>query len=77
MKVFKIKKLHYFVVNKDIGSIFKTLLPGANAKLEPLNKNSILDGVEFKVGFGDVWKESLTELSGGQRSNFKQTSLLF
>ncbi|MPC43243.1 Structural maintenance of chromosomes protein 2 [Portunus trituberculatus] len=22
----------------------------------------------FKVAFGDVWKESLTELSGGQRS---------
>lgn len=55
-------------INKDLGSIFKTLLPGAFAKLEQCNKNSILDGVEFKVAFGDVWKESLTELSGGQRS---------
>jgi structural maintenance of chromosome 2 len=55
-------------INKDLGNIFKTLLPGAFAKLELVNKNSLLDGVEFKVAFGDVWKESLTELSGGQRS---------
>jgi len=26
------------------------------------------DGLEVKVAFGDVWKQSLTELSGGQRS---------
>ena len=25
-------------------------------------------GLEVRVAFGDVWKESLTELSGGQRS---------
>lgn len=55
-------------INKDLGNIFKTLLPGAFAKLEWINKTTILDGVEFKVAFGDVWKESLTELSGGQRS---------
>jgi structural maintenance of chromosome 2 len=55
-------------INKDFGNIFKTLLPGAFAKLEHVNKSSLLDGVEFKVAFGDVWKESLTELSGGQRS---------
>ena len=28
----------------------------------------IEDGLEVKVAFGDVWKESLAELSGGQRS---------
>ncbi|XP_063687754.1 structural maintenance of chromosomes protein 2-like [Bolinopsis microptera] len=28
----------------------------------------VTDGLEVKVGFGEVWKESLTELSGGQRS---------
>lgn len=55
-------------INKDLGNIFKTLLPGAFAKLVYVNKSSLLDGVEFKVAFGDVWKESLTELSGGQRS---------
>mmetsp|Transcript_27648 Transcript_27648/g.46362 ORF Transcript_27648/g.46362 Transcript_27648/m.46362 type:complete len:1173 (+) Transcript_27648:65-3583(+) len=54
-------------VNKDFGSIFSTLLPGVTAKLDPVSKN-VLDGLEVKVAFGDVWKESLTELSGGQRS---------
>jgi structural maintenance of chromosome 2 len=28
----------------------------------------VLDGLEMRVAFGDVWKESLSELSGGQRS---------
>lgn len=28
----------------------------------------LLDGLQVRVAFGDVWKESLTELSGGQRS---------
>lgn len=55
-------------VNEDFGSIFKTLLPGAKAKLVPLNPESVLLGLEIKVGFGAIWKESLTELSGGQRS---------
>jgi structural maintenance of chromosome 2 len=55
-------------INRDLGNIFKTLLPGAFAKLEYINRQSLLDGVEFKVAFGDVWKESLTELSCGQRS---------
>ncbi|KAL0480513.1 structural maintenance of chromosome [Acrasis kona] len=27
-----------------------------------------IEGLEVKVGFGHVWKQSLTELSGGQRS---------
>jgi structural maintenance of chromosome 2 len=55
-------------VNKDFGAIFSTLLPGTNAKLEPTFEGDILEGLEVKVAFGDVWKESLTELSGGQRS---------
>ncbi|XP_060524474.1 structural maintenance of chromosomes protein 2 [Cylas formicarius] len=55
-------------VSKDFGSIFATLLPGANAKLvAPFGKN-ILQGLEIKVSLGNVWKDSLTELSGGQRS---------
>ena len=56
--------------HQDFGSIFSTLLPGASAKLIPSEGDSILSGVEFKVGFGGVWKESLSELSGGQRSRF-------
>jgi len=54
-------------VNRDFGSIFSTLLPGARAKLSPVDGKSVLDGLEVKVAFGDVWKENLTELSGGQR----------
>jgi structural maintenance of chromosome 2 len=67
MKIEKLLKA-FSQINKDLGSIFKTLLPGAYAKLEPSSQNSLLEGVEFKVAFGDVWKESLTELIGGQRS---------
>ncbi|KAM9818448.1 structural maintenance of chromosomes protein 2 isoform 1-T1 [Syngnathus typhle] len=55
-------------VNKDFGSIFSTLLPGASAKLAPLEGCGFLDGLEFKVALGNIWKENLSELSGGQRS---------
>jgi structural maintenance of chromosome 2 len=55
-------------VNKDFGSIFSTLLPGASAKLEPPQGMAAWEGLEVKVAFGDAWKESLSELSGGQRS---------
>ncbi|XP_066993531.2 structural maintenance of chromosomes protein 2 [Anabrus simplex] len=55
-------------VNKDFGSIFASLLPGAVARLSPPEGKDVLDGLEVKVGFGDTWKESLGELSGGQRS---------
>uniref|UniRef100_A0A667X7R3 Structural maintenance of chromosomes protein n=1 Tax=Myripristis murdjan TaxID=586833 RepID=A0A667X7R3_9TELE len=55
-------------VNKDFGSIFSTLLPGANARLAPPQGCGVLEGLEFKVALGNTWKENLTELSGGQRS---------
>ncbi|KAF7989538.1 hypothetical protein HCN44_008212 [Aphidius gifuensis] len=55
-------------VNRDFGSIFSSLLPGASAKLQPTESQNVLDGLEVKVGFSGVWKESLGELSGGQRS---------
>ena len=55
-------------VTKDFGSIFSTLLPGTSAKLQPPEGCTVMDGLEVKVAFGEVWKESLTELSGGQRS---------
>jgi len=55
-------------VNRDFGSIFSTLLPGASAKLEPPEGMHAWEGLGVKVGFGDVWKDSLSELSGGQRS---------
>ena len=55
-------------VTASFGSIFSTLLPGTQAKLQPPEGLTILEGLEVKVAFGNVWKESLYELSGGQRS---------
>merc|ERR1712137_350298 len=55
-------------VNKDFDSIFSTLLPNTSAKLEPPQGMDASEGLEIKVAFGNVWKDSLTELSGGQRS---------
>lgn len=43
-------------------------MPGASAKLVTLDGKSILKGLEMKVAFNDTWKNSLSELSGGQRS---------
>ena len=54
-------------VNGDFGQIFAELLPGSFAKLDPPENKSITDGLEVKVCLGKVWKQSLTELSGGQR----------
>ncbi|KAM3419837.1 hypothetical protein BST61_g3166 [Cercospora zeina] len=55
-------------VNEDFGLIFNDLLPGNTAKLDPPEGKDISDGLEVKVCLGKVWKQSLTELSGGQRS---------
>lgn len=44
------------------------LLPGTTAKLEPPEGANFMDGLEVRVAFGGVWKQSLSELSGGQRS---------
>ncbi|KAL4797066.1 RecF/RecN/SMC [Aspergillus venezuelensis] len=55
-------------VNADFGQIFSELLPGSFAKLDPPEGKEITDGLEVKVSLGKVWKQSLTELSGGQRS---------
>ena len=66
----KIESLHktWTKVNEDFGSIFSMLLPGARAKLEPQEGLGPEEGLIVKVGFGKVWKQSLLELSGGQRS---------
>ncbi|KMS99478.1 hypothetical protein BVRB_2g044710 [Beta vulgaris subsp. vulgaris] len=61
-------KVTWVKVNNDFGSIFSTLLPGTTAKLDPPEGCSFLDGLEVRVAFGGVWKQSLSELSGGQRS---------
>ena len=54
-------------VNGDFGQIFAELLPGSFAKLDPPEGKTIMDGLEVKICLGKVWKQSLTELSGGQR----------
>ncbi|EPZ34969.1 RecF/RecN/SMC protein [Rozella allomycis CSF55] len=55
-------------VNNDFGAIFGDLLPGNTARLDPPEGQDIIDGLCVKVNLGGVWKQSLTELSGGQRS---------
>lgn len=55
------------LVCSDFGSIFAELLPGNFAKLQPPEGQELTDGLEVKVRLGSVWKQSLTELSGGQR----------
>jgi structural maintenance of chromosome 2 len=67
---YKKKALHetWQKVNADFGEIFSELLPGGSfAKLDPPEGKTISDGLEVKVCLGKVWKQSLTELSGGQR----------
>ncbi|ODV89395.1 hypothetical protein CANCADRAFT_139250 [Tortispora caseinolytica NRRL Y-17796] len=55
-------------INDSFGPIFNDLLPGSHAELRPMEGKSLMDGLEVKVRLGEIWKESLTELSGGQRS---------
>lgn len=60
-------------VNEDFGAIFADLLPGSFCKLDSCEGDGAsntmsMRGLEIKVKLGGVWKESLTELSGGQRS---------
>ena len=55
-------------VNQAFGDIFAELLPGNYAKLQPPEGAEITQGLEVRVRLGATWKQSLTELSGGQRS---------
>lgn len=58
----------YEKVSVDFGNIFADLLPGSFAKLVPVDASDVTRGLQVKVKLGPVWKESLVELSGGQRS---------
>lgn len=55
-------------VNIEFGKIFSSVLPGAQACLKQVNPNDIAGGLQICVAFNGLWKESLEELSGGQRS---------
>lgn len=69
LDVRKKESLHamYKQVNDNFQAIFSSLLHGAQAKLDVIN-GELSNGVEMKIAFSNKWKESLTELSGGQRS---------
>jgi len=70
LDLLKNEKLHEVVIDisKRFGKIFSDLLPRSCAKLEYQKKDSLLDGIKFKVAIDEIWKDSLTELSGGQKS---------
>ena len=55
-------------VSKTVGEIYSVLLPGVSAKLNPIKnpeEDDAIVGLELKVSFNGVFKESLSELSGG------------
>lgn len=58
----------WYLVNKNCAEIYSTLLQGASAKLCPPEGKSVHEGLELRVSFSGTWKDSLSELSGGQRS---------
>lgn len=66
----------YMAVNKNLGKIFSTFLPGTNAKVQQIVGKDLSEGLELSVAFNNVWKSSLTELSGGQRSLLALSFLL-
>ncbi|KAA6377162.1 MAG: putative Structural maintenance of chromosomes protein 2 [Streblomastix strix] len=56
-------------INKNFNSIFSSVLPEAKAELIAVRPDALLEGgLEIRAGLGGVWKEGLTELSGGQKS---------
>ena len=62
-----LRRADYQCLCSDFGAIFAELLPGNFAKLQPPEGQDLMQGLEVKVRLGSVWKQSLTELSGGQR----------
>ncbi len=54
-------------VSTEFGIMLGIMLPGAGARLDVVG-GDLSKGAEIKVSLGGVWKQSLTELSGGQRS---------
>jgi structural maintenance of chromosome 2 len=72
-KKLKVIEKCYESVNEDFGKIFGKFLEGANAKLVQVDMHNRKGdftgcGIEIKCAFNGVWREGLTELSGGQRS---------
>lgn len=57
-------------VDKNFNDIFSVLLPGTKAWLNQVydKEGHVLEGLQLKVAFNGQETESLTQLSGGQRS---------
>lgn len=70
LEVARLEKLktEWTKVSDEMGNIFSDLLPGCTAWLAPVDETNFLKGLEVKVRIGNVDKDSLNELSGGQRS---------
>ena len=63
-------------VNKNLSEMFSQMLPGAGAMMKQCKTARGHDGIEIVVKFNGKWKESLSELSGGQRSLLALSLLL-
>ncbi|OIR57155.1 MAG: structural maintenance of chromosomes protein 2 [Amphiamblys sp. WSBS2006] len=55
-------------VSVEFGEMFSVLLPGNTCCLRAIDEANPEQGLEIAVCLGGTWKESLSELSGGQRS---------
>jgi len=58
----------YENINEEFNKMMGTLLPESAAKLVPVNHADLSQGLNIHVQLGGVWKTSLSELSGGQKS---------
>ena len=68
-------------VNASFGKIFSSFLPNANAQMKMVrltDRKTRLEtlGIEIGISFNGKWKDSLSELSGGQRSLLALSFLL-
>ena len=55
----------FLQVNENFGKIFSSLLHDCDAKVQKIPGKDLSDGLELHVAFDNVWKSSLSELSGG------------
>ncbi|XP_030379278.1 structural maintenance of chromosomes protein 2-like [Scaptodrosophila lebanonensis] len=56
------------IINEHFASILGTLLPGAHGHVEAIMENGRYTGMELKVGFDGVWRDSAAQLSPKERS---------
>lgn len=81
--MFQVRERVASSLTRHLSEIFTILLPGAMASMELVDtvvgrgeKAKTIKGIKMKIGFNGHWKESMTELSGGQRSLLALSFLL-